>query len=133
MFMMMMMMLLVLVLVLVVLFVVVVAQDHKLLKLVEQYGHGKWTLVAKHMDCGRTGLQCRQRYLGKLDPTIKEGPWTDEEDRRIVAAQSRLGNRWQEIAKYLDGRSWSAAHARWFSTLQVCCPLTPPARAATCL
>jgi myb proto-oncogene protein len=79
-------------------------EDQSLIKLVEQYGQGKWTLVAKQLGTGRTGLQCRQRYLAKLDPSIKEGPWTEDEDRRIVAAQSKLGNRWQEITKYLEGR-----------------------------
>ncbi len=79
-------------------------EDQSLIRLVEQYGQGKWTMVAKQLGTGRTGLQCRQRYLAKLDPSIKEGPWTEEEDHKIVAAQSKLGNRWQEITKYLEGR-----------------------------
>lgn len=93
-------------------------EDDRLVKLVEEYGQGKWTLVAKQLNTSRTGLQCRQRFLGKLDPKITNGPWTVDEDRKIVAAQGKLGNRWQEIAKYLDGRSWVSTHQRWFSFLQ---------------
>ncbi len=44
-------------------------------------------------------------YIHKqLDPRLSSNPWTEEEDRKIVAAQSRMGNRWQEMSKRLDGR-----------------------------
>jgi hypothetical protein len=41
--------------------------------------------------------------------------WTDEEDKRIVAAQNRLGNRFAEISRYLDGRSESLVSHRFAS------------------
>ena len=73
---------------------------------------GKWTQLAKHMP-GRLPKQCRARYVGKVDPTLRKDKWSDEEDRRIVAAQSRLGNKFVEISKFLVGRSEKMVSRRW--------------------
>lgn len=56
---------------------------------------------------------CRHRYLNKVDPKRNQDAWTEEEDRIIVAAQSKLGNRFAEIAKYLDGRTESVVSHRF--------------------
>jgi hypothetical protein len=74
-------------------------------------GQGNWTLVAKQLH-GRLPKQCRQRFLNKVDPTVRKGQWTDDEDKRIVAAQSRIGSRFAEIAKFLEGRSETLVNHR---------------------
>ena len=43
--------------------------------------------------------QCRERWLYTLDPSIKQGAWSEEEDRILLQAQTELGNRWVEISK----------------------------------
>ena len=48
-----------------------------------------------------------------MDPSLRKDKWTEEEDRRICAAQSRLGNRFAEIAKHLNGRSEKMVSRRW--------------------
>lgn len=78
---------------------------------------GKWTLVSKQMP-GRLPKQCRARYVGKVDPTLRKDKWSEEEDRIIVAAQSKLGNRFAEISKYLVGRSEKMVSRRWTRVLQ---------------
>lgn len=78
-------------------------EDDRVRELVRQYGTKKWSLIAGKLE-GRLGKQCRERWYNHLDPEIKKDPWTDEEDRLVIELHAKLGNRWAEIAKHLDGR-----------------------------
>lgn len=64
---------------------------------------------------GRTSKQCRERWHNHLDPSIVRGAYTAEEDRIIIEAQARLGNRWSVIASMLPGRTEDAVKIRWKS------------------
>ena len=49
-------------------------------------------------------LPCSCRWLNQLNPTVKKGPFTPEEDAAILAAHALYGNKWATIAKMLPGR-----------------------------
>lgn len=49
-------------------------------------------------------LQCRERWLNHLDPNLKKGEWSKEEDAILLDAQAKWGNAWTRIADLLPGR-----------------------------
>ena len=73
-----------------------------------------WGSLATHVE-GRTAKQCRERWCNHLDPSIKRGNWTAEEDRYLLTRQSKLGNKWTKISVTMDGRTENAVKIRWKS------------------
>lgn len=51
-------------------------EDELLLKLIEEYGPAKWSIIASFMQ-NRQGKQCRERWHNHLNPSIIKDPWTE--------------------------------------------------------
>ena len=84
-------------------------EDESLRVLMSEYGGMEtsrvpWVDVALRLGDSkgfgpRDGKQCRERWTQHLDPSIKKGEWSAEEERKFIEAHKRLGNQWATLAE----------------------------------
>lgn len=85
-------------------------EDRTLLELYDIHA-GKWAAIAKHIP-GRTDDACSKRYREALDPMLKKGEWTPQEDLQLMEAYKELGGRWGQVGQRLQ-RSGLGCRNRW--------------------
>ncbi|XP_017245561.1 transcription factor MYB115 [Daucus carota subsp. sativus] len=95
-------------------------EDRMLLQFVKTYGTKSWNLIADKMKSRRKGKHMRDRYYNHLKSGLKKGPWSEEEDSKLVNAHKNLGNKWAEITKLLPGRSEISIKNRWNAMKRRC-------------
>lgn len=64
----------------------------------------KWSVVALSLP-GRTGKQCRERYVNHLNPRLKVSDWNPIEDATIFHLYSTTGSHWSSMSKVIPGRT----------------------------
>ena len=62
-----------------------------------------------------TADQCNQHWRRVLDPSIKKGKWTEEEDQALLKAVSECGDKlhWGLVAQKIPGRTDSQVRYRY--------------------
>ena len=104
-------------------------EDDRLRRAVAKFGLSRWTTVSRCLE-GRTGQQCLHRWEKAIDPKIKRGRWSAEEDemlRRAVEANGGSGN-WSRIKGKVPGRTDVQCRERWVNVLDpsiVAVPFSP--------
>jgi len=94
-----------------------IEEDRKLLEWVNINGPLKWTSCSEFIS-GRSGKQCRERWFNTLNPNVKKGCWTPEEDYLIFKYFMENGSKWSLIASEFPGRTENSVKNRFYSTLR---------------
>jgi hypothetical protein len=87
-------------------------EDRRLQTAVSRLGTENWQRIASFIP-GRSGKQCRERWIAHLSPDVTRDDWSPEEDLILVRKQAEFGNHWAKIKAFLPGRSVVAAKNRW--------------------
>jgi len=92
-------------------------QDDILRQAVDQIGAKNWKQIAERLP-DRTDVQCLHRWNKVLKPTLVKGPWTAEEDRKVMELVNQFGpKKWSLIASHLPGRIGKQCRERWHNHL----------------
>jgi Myb-like DNA-binding domain len=92
-------------------------EDDSLREAVSDYDGKSWKKVAARLP-GRTDVQCLHRWQKVLKPGLIKGPWTPEEDAKVVKLVELHGNKkWSFIARQLKGRLGKQCRERWYNHL----------------
>ena len=97
-------------------------EDEQMIAWVQLHGTNDWGGCSAQVS-GRSAKQCRERWTNTLDPNIKKGFWSEEEDEVIFREYRARGPKWTEIAKLLPGRPENAIKNRFYSTIRKVKPL----------
>ncbi len=98
-------------------------EDDMLRVVVLEHREKNWKNIAKALNesfpgSNRNDVQCLHRWQKVLQPGLKKGPWTEQEDATITRLVNELGaNKWSLIARQLPGRIGKQCRERWFNHL----------------
>lgn len=87
-------------------------EDARLLEIVEDRGTDDWQLIADLMP-GRNVRQVRDRYENYLSPSVKNTPWTAEEDILLLQKLDEYGRMWRRISQYFPNRTDISIKSRY--------------------
>ncbi|OMO70040.1 hypothetical protein CCACVL1_19130, partial [Corchorus capsularis] len=79
-------------------------EDKRLTVAVMLFGPKNWKKISEVVP-GRTQVQCRERWVNSLDPSLNFGSWTKEEDSRLKIAIKKHGYCWSKIAASMPSRT----------------------------
>lgn len=91
-------------------------EDVRIMELVNKYGKS-WSKISKILGT-RNGKQIRDRFINVLDPEIKKGKFSDDEDRKLIALFKQYGPKWATIAKYYPNRTADMIKNRFHSSIK---------------
>ncbi|XP_066558672.1 myb-related protein B isoform X4 [Amia ocellicauda] len=92
-------------------------EDENLRTLVQNFGQNDWKSISSFLP-SRTEHQCQHRWFKVLNPDLIKGPWTKEEDEKVIELVKKYGTKqWAMVAKHLKGRLGKQCRERWHNHL----------------
>lgn len=92
-------------------------EDETLRNAVLTFKGKSWKKIAEFFP-DRSEVQCLHRWQKVLNPELVKGPWTQEEDEKIMELVAKYGpTKWSVIAKSLPGRIGKQCRERWHNHL----------------
>ncbi|GAV69455.1 Myb_DNA-bind_6 domain-containing protein [Cephalotus follicularis] len=92
-------------------------EDETLRNAVAAFKGKSWKRIAEYFP-DRSEVQCLHRWQKVLNPDLIKGPWTQEEDEKIIEMVLKYGpTKWSVIAKALPGRIGKQCRERWHNHL----------------
>ena len=88
-----------------------------LLDWVKQNGPTKWTECSKLLK-GRCGKQCWERWVNILNPVVKKGNWSDNEQDLIFDALAQHHTSWSAMSKILKGWTENSIKNYFYSSIR---------------
>ena len=93
-------------------------QENRLLKQwVKLNGPKNWEACGRFIQ-GRKGKQCREHWNNCLNPELKKGDWTPEEDFLIMFFYEKCKGSWKKIIPLFKGRIENSIKNRFYSQLR---------------
>ena len=76
-----------------------------------------WAKISEKFE-NKNARQCQTRWQNILDPNRVKGPWTKEEDLKLIELVKKFGpEKWSNISTYLPGRLGKQCRERWYNHL----------------
>lgn len=76
-----------------------------------------WNFVAEAFEGARKSKDCKKRWMALLDPHLRRGRWTPEEDLILMELYKKYGPLWQQIARSIEGRTEHQCSKRYMEIL----------------
>jgi hypothetical protein len=93
------------------------AEDAKLLQMkTDPLAEYSWKDISKVIET-RSQKQCRERWTNTVNPKLKKGRFSEEEDDLLLNLWRKYGSRWSIIADHLEGRTQTKIRDR-FKTMR---------------
>ncbi|KAK7679913.1 hypothetical protein QCA50_017072 [Cerrena zonata] len=79
----------------------------------------EWDAVSEKIgsDGIRKAKDCRKRWCHSLDPSLRRGKWTPEEDELLIQAHQKYGPSWQKVSIEIKGRTDDQCAKRYLEVL----------------
>ncbi|KAG7895620.1 hypothetical protein KL936_000328 [Ogataea polymorpha] len=64
-----------------------------------------------------SAMRCRKRWVSALDPRLRRGKWTPEEDQQLLKAYQEVGPAWAKVSERVEGRTEDQCSKRYIEVL----------------